>query len=154
MEDEVTTVERPLTQVQQDFARALARAVLFVPRAFDADLGRHVGMSTSEYFALMHLSEAAGHRLRMGELARCTGLSLSATTRVVGLLEREGLVERQRSVLDGRGQDAVLTPGGRARLEQARPRQLATMRKRIFDRLDGVDLEQCTAALTRISQDG
>jgi hypothetical protein len=55
----------------ETFLRAFARAMISVPRAFKADLLRGRGMSASENFTLMHLSEAPGRRLRMSDLAAC-----------------------------------------------------------------------------------
>jgi hypothetical protein len=45
----------------------------------------------SEYSALMFLSEAAGRRLRMGDLALASALSLSGMSRIVDRLEARGL---------------------------------------------------------------
>lgn len=143
----------PLTAEQDAFLRALARIVIYVPRTFEADMGRAEGFRTSEYFVLMHLSEAPGRRLRMGDLATHTALSPGAVTRVVKVLEAKGLAERQPSALDGRGQDAVLTEHGRLRLDQVRPAQLASVRLRVFDKLAGADLAACTDVLNRIGQD-
>ncbi len=142
-----------LTAAQDAFLRALARIVIYVPRTFEADLGRAEGFRTSEYFVLMHLSEAPGRRLRMGDLAAHTALSPGAVTRVVKVLEAKGLAERQLSALDGRGHDAVLTERGRLRLDQVRPAQLASVRLRIFDKLAGANLAACTEVLNRIGQD-
>ena len=145
---------RWLTGEEEQFARALARTVLFIPRAFDADLGRDLGMTTSEFFTLAHLAEAPGERMRMGDLADATALSLSATTKVVTKLETAGLVVRERSAGDRRGHEARLTESGRSRLEGSRSAWLASMRRRLFDRLEGADLASLTAALQRISHDG
>jgi DNA-binding MarR family transcriptional regulator len=133
--------------------RALARVVVYIPRVFEADLGRDQGFSTSEYFALMHLSEAPGGRLRMGDLSTRTALSLGAVTRVVKALEDKGLAERRQSPADGRGHEAVLTEAGRSRLGQVRPVHVASVRRRVFDKLSGIDLAACTDALARIGQD-
>jgi len=143
----------PLTAEQDAFLRALARVVIYTSRNFDADLGRAEGFSMSEYSVLMHLSEAPGRRLRMGDLAAHTALSPGAVTRVVKALEVKGLAERQPSALDGRGQDAVLTEHGRLRLDQVRPAQVASARLRVFDKLAGADLATCTEVLNRIGQD-
>ncbi|WP_024285601.1 MarR family winged helix-turn-helix transcriptional regulator [Cellulomonas sp. KRMCY2] len=144
---------RPLSPEEQDFLRALARTVVFVPRAFEADLGRAHGLSISEFFALMHLSETPQGRLRMGDLAAATALTLGAVTRVVKLLEGKGLVERRPSASDGRVHEAVITEAGHERLAQAHPAHVAGVRRRILDKLDGLDLRTCTTALSRISQD-
>jgi DNA-binding MarR family transcriptional regulator len=90
----------------------------------------------------------------MGDLAEVTALSLSATTKVVTKLETAGLVVRERAAGDRRGHEARLTGSGRTRLDGARSQQLASMRRRVFDKLEGADLASLTAALQRISNDG
>ncbi|WP_124342452.1 MarR family winged helix-turn-helix transcriptional regulator [Cellulomonas algicola] len=142
----------PLTAQEEQLLRALARAVVRVPRAFEQDLGRAVGLRTTEYFTLLHLTEAPDG-LRMGELAVESGLSLAGVTRVVTALERRGLVVRRPSTADGRGSEAVLTDPGRALLAEARPAQVASARRRVLDRLDGIDLQPCLDLLTRIGRD-
>jgi DNA-binding MarR family transcriptional regulator len=52
----------------------------------DADLQREQGMSMSEYWTLMHLSEAPARTLRMSDLAAASALSLSGMTRIVNRL--------------------------------------------------------------------
>jgi DNA-binding MarR family transcriptional regulator len=140
----------PLSAEEEAFMRAFARALLTVPRAFEADLVREQRMSMSEYFALMHLSEAPGRRLRMSDLAASSALSLSGMTRVVQRLEAGGLVRRERSADDGRGWHAVLTDAGLRRLEQAWPTHLASARRHLFDHLGEVDLRAVTAALQQM----
>lgn len=141
----------PLTTAEEDFIRAFARAVMAVPRAFDNDLLREQRMSLSEYFTLMHLSEAPSRRLRMSDLAAAAALSLSGMTRIVQRLEAAGLVQRARSADDGRGWHAVLTDAGLERLRQAWPSHLASARRHVFDHLTGVDLPSFTAALQRMA---
>src|SRR4029079_3058031 len=72
----------PLDAREEAFFRALARAVVTGPRAFDADLIREQGMSRSEYTTLMHLSEAPGCWMRMSDIAAAADLSLSGITRI------------------------------------------------------------------------
>lgn len=143
----------PLSEQERAFLRALARALVFVPRALEADLGREHGLSMSEYFALMYLSESRSGGLRMGDLASRSALSLGGVTRVVKLLERKGLVERRRTPADGRGYEAVLTEAGRRRLDAVQPAQVASARRRVFDKLQGVDLREATAIVSVLSQD-
>lgn len=143
----------PLTAEEDAFLAALARVVVYIPRVFQADLGRAEGFSTSEFFALMHLAESPDGRLRMGELASRSALSLGAVTRVVKVLEGKGLVERRPSPSDGRGHEAVLTEAGCSRLGRVRPVHLASARRRVLDKLAGLDLAASTEALARISRD-
>jgi DNA-binding MarR family transcriptional regulator len=147
------TAPGPLTAEEEAFLQALARVAIYLPRNFDADLGRAEGFPMSEYTVLMDISEAPGRRLRMGDLAAHTALSPGAVTRVVKVLEAKGLAERQTSADDGRGQDAVLTERGRRRLDQMRPAHVSSARLRVFDKLAGADLATCTDVLNRICQD-
>lgn len=127
---------QPLTSEEEDFLRVFARAMVIIPRAFDEDLFQGQGMTTSDYFALMYLSEAPEQKLRMGDLAEACSLSLSGLTRVANRLEKLGLIRRERSAEDGRSRSAVLTDAGLQRLQQAWPTHLASVRRHVFDHID------------------
>jgi DNA-binding MarR family transcriptional regulator len=141
----------PLAVEEEAFLRAWARAVLTVPRAFDADLLTAQGLSLSEYRTLMYLSESPNRRLRMSDLAVSCALSLSGITRIVSRLEGQGLVQRERCESDGRGYNAVLTDAGLKRLRGAWPTHLASVRRHMMDHLDGLDLPTVTDALQRFA---
>ena len=151
VDDDVLAVP-PLSEQQEEFLRALARVVVFLPRVLQADLGKAHGLTTSEFFALMHVSEAPAGGLRMGDLATRSALTLGAVTRVVKLLEDKGLVQRLPSPADGRVRSVVLTPAGRSRLAAVRPAQIESARRRIFDNLDDADLATCSAVLSYITR--
>ncbi len=141
----------PLNANEEAFLRAFGRAILTVPRALDADLLREQGMSMSEYSALMFLSEAAGRRLRMGDLALASALSLSGMSRIVDRLEARGLVRRERCSSDARGWEAVLTKAGLDRLKHVWPTHLASVRRHVIDHVHGLDLPRLTAAMQRFA---
>ncbi|MFI6829491.1 MarR family winged helix-turn-helix transcriptional regulator [Kribbella sp. NPDC050241] len=141
----------PLSPAEDAAWRALARAVLVIPRVLDADLLQKEGLNVTEYNVLMNLSEAPERSLRMRELANYVSITMSGLTRVVERLERQGLVERVRATADGRGQVTVLTPDGLKRLQKAWPVHLASVRRNVIDHLQGVDLEALTAALTEVA---
>jgi DNA-binding MarR family transcriptional regulator len=141
----------PLNAEEEAFLRAFGRAILTVPRTLDADLLREQGMSMSEYSALMFLSEAPGRRLRMGDLALASALSLSGMSRIVDRLEGRSLVRRERCASDARGWEAVLTDAGFERLQQAWPTHLASVRRHVIDHIQGLDLPRLTAALRRFA---
>jgi DNA-binding MarR family transcriptional regulator len=153
MRDAAQKVPVSLAAAEEAFLRAFARAILTVPRAFEADLLRDQRMSLSEYSSLMHLSEAPGRRLRMSDLAAASALSLSGMTRIVNRLEGQGLVHRERSCSDGRGWNAVLTDAGLERLRQAWPTHLASVRRHVFDHLNDVDVPAFATALQRFAAD-
>lgn len=141
----------PLTPEEEAAWRALGRAVLVIPRVLDADLLESQGLNMTEYSVLMNLSEAPERSLRMSELANYVSITVSGMSRVVERLSRQGLVERVRAESDGRGQVAVLTPAGLARLEQAWPAHLASVRCHVMDHLRGIDLAAFTAAVAEIA---
>lgn len=131
--------------------RALGRVMIVLPRKADADLMREQRLPLSAYMTLMHLSEAPRRRMRMSELAATCDLSLSGMTRVVARLEDQALIERVRCERDARGYFAVLTPAGLARLRQAWPTHLASVRRHVFDHLDDIDVAHVARALQRIA---
>jgi DNA-binding MarR family transcriptional regulator len=142
-----------LNNEEEAFLRAFSRALIVVSRAFDADLLRGQGLSMSEYTVLMHLSEAPHRRTRMSDLAAVCALSLSAITRIVTRLEQQNFVQRERCGADGRGWNAVLTDAGLERLRDAWPTHLESVRRRVLDHLQDVDLPKVTIALQSITAD-
>src|SRR4051812_37224555 len=141
----------PLSPDEEDFFRAFMRAMVAVPRAFDADLLGEQGMSVSEYGVLMRLSEAPDRQMRMSDLAVASSLSLSGMTRIVARLEKQDLVRRERCTTDRRGWLAVLTDSGFERLRAAWPTHLASVRRHIMNDLSGLDLKPLTAAFRRFA---
>jgi len=97
----------PLTPDEELAWRALARAVLVIPKVLDGELLQAQGLGLTEYSVLMNLSEQPGRSMRMSELANDVSISVSGLTRVVERLSRQGLVERVKADTDGRGQLAV-----------------------------------------------
>lgn len=143
---------RPLDADEEALVRALGDVMMALPRAVDADMIRDGGMRLSEYTPLMFLSEAPGGRMRMSELAAACNLTLSGMTRVVIRLEKQGFVQRVRCDEDLRGWNAVLTKEGLARLQEAWPAHLASVRRRVLDNLVGHDLAQLATALRHIAK--
>ena len=141
----------PLTPDEELAWRALARAVLVIPRVLDGELLEAQGLNLTEYSVLMNLSEQPNCSMRMSELANAVSISISGLTRVVERLNRQGLVERVKAETDGRGQLAVLAPAGLARLEKAYPTHLAGVRKHVMDHLANLDLAALAEALANIA---
>lgn len=131
--------------------RALGRMMLVMPRALNADLEREQRMSASEYSVLRHLSETRCGFMRMSELALACDMSLSGMTRLAAKLESLGYVKRIKCQSDARGWNAVLTDQGLARLREAWPTHLASVRRHVFDHLDGLDLDRLAAAFNAIA---
>jgi DNA-binding MarR family transcriptional regulator len=144
----------PLSGAEEAVMRAFGRMLVVMPRLLDADLQRDQRMSLSEYTALRMLSEAEGRRLRMSELATACDMSLSGMTRLAARLESLGYIERVPCASDARGLNAILSDAGLARLEEAWPDHLASVRRHIFDHLGDVDLCALARALDRMATEG
>jgi DNA-binding MarR family transcriptional regulator len=123
----------------------MLRTHALVIRELDERLARRHGLAISEFDVLITLANASGHELRMTEMADAVMLSPSGLTRLVGRLEREGLVRRRPSNEDGRSFLASLTDDGAAKLDEARPTHNAIIRELFLDRVSMRD----RAALAR-----
>jgi DNA-binding MarR family transcriptional regulator len=143
----------PLSPQEESVARAMSRLMQVLGRTLDADLQRDQRMSLSEYTALRHLSERLDRRMRMSELAAACDMSVSGMTRLAGRLECAGFLQRVPDSKDARGAYAMLTDAGLARLQQAWPSHLASVRRHIFDHLDGIDLCKLARALSAMATD-
>ncbi|MDX3235994.1 MarR family transcriptional regulator [Streptomyces sp. ME03-5709C] len=141
----------PLSPDEEAVVRSLSRVIYALPRALDAELVREQRLPLIEYLTLMHLSEAPDRQMRMSDLAGACELSVSGMTRVVHRLEDDGLVQRVKCTRDARGWNAVLTDAGLARLRQAWPTNLASVRRHFLDHLENLDLKALGAALRNVA---
>jgi DNA-binding MarR family transcriptional regulator len=141
----------PLDPDEEAAWRAIARAVLVVPRTLDSDLLAGCGLSLAEYIVLVNLSEAPGNSMRMNELAVESTLSPSGVTRLIERMERMGLVEREQAAQDARGMTATLTGAGLERLRESYPHALASVRTNVMDHLDGLDLAAFAEAVGKFA---
>jgi DNA-binding MarR family transcriptional regulator len=131
--------------------RELARVVFAFPRAVSADIEPACRLGLSYYMALGLLSQASGRRLRMTEIAAACGLSLSAISRIMDRLDREGLTRRGRTPEDGRGTVAMLTEAGQAALERGSALHVASIRRHVFKQLGDTGLANFTSAMKSIA---
>ena len=98
---------------------AIRRAVGLWETRADAELGGVHGLGLSDFAALHHLADAPGTRLRRVDLARRLALTPSGVTRLLGPLERRGIVTREQDGNDARATYAVLTRSGKALVKDA-----------------------------------
>jgi DNA-binding MarR family transcriptional regulator len=131
------------------FLRVRAKIV----RKLDAELRQAHGLPLSSYEVLLHLSWAPGHRMRMGELAESVLLTLSGVTRLVGRLEREGLVRREPCPEDRRGAYAILTAVGVDRLGEAHPTHLSGVHRLFLEHFSKVELKTMAEYWRRVLRD-
>jgi DNA-binding MarR family transcriptional regulator len=97
----------------------IRRTVALWEARADAELGGVHGLGLSDFAALHHLAEAPGGRLRRVDLARLLALTPSGVTRLLGPLERRGIVAREEGGHDARATYAVLTRSGKTLVKDA-----------------------------------
>ncbi|MFE3262084.1 MarR family winged helix-turn-helix transcriptional regulator [Nocardia sp. NPDC059091] len=143
---------QPLNPDEDLVWRNLMRVCTILPRELHADMSRAAGLLVNEYMTLMALSEAPDRRMRMAALSREAGVSPSRMTRVVDNLQARGLVTKETSSEDGRGNVAALTDAGFAKVREAWPTHLRSVRARAFDHIDPRDLAAMGRGLSAIAE--
>jgi DNA-binding MarR family transcriptional regulator len=131
---------RPLSERELSAWRTYIETVDDLNASIEADLALH-DVTLGDYQVLVYLSEAEGRSMRMVDLAAALHLSPSGLTRRLDGLVRRGFVDRLPSTTDRRVMRAVLTDGGFAKLEEAYPSHLASVRRRIIDKVTTADLD-------------
>ena len=104
---------------QFDLCLSLARADAELRKQFDAELAAHHGLSLNDTMILLAIHRAPEQQLRRIDLANRLGLTASGVTRLLGPLERMGLIERVANPADARVALTVLTKGGKERVGEA-----------------------------------
>lgn len=143
-----------LSADEQRVWRQVAELMTLVPATLDTQLQREAGLTHFGYRVLAMLSETPGHAVRMSDLAALAHGSQSRLSHLVARLERKGWVRRESVSEDGRGQLAVLTDEGHAKIVASAPGHVAQVRSLIFDAVTPAQLahleEICTVIITRL----
>lgn len=138
-----------LSADEQVHWRAWLTASALLAEQLERDLKATQGLSMAEYEVMVRLSEAPERRLRMSALAARTLASRSRLSHQIARMEEAGLVVREHCAEDGRGAWAVLTDAGFARLVEAAPDHVASVRRHLVDVLTPADFarlgETCAA---------
>ena len=108
-------------------------------------------ISLEWYAILLILAQSEETSLRPSDLADLTGLSRSATTRLVDRLERSGLVERRACESDRRVTFVVLTPRGEEVFREAGRVHLRGIDEHVGSHLTNDELAQLSALLGKLA---
>lgn len=114
------------------------------------DLEQDTGLSLGEYEVLVRLSEAPGRTLRMSELAGELAHSRSRLTHTIRRMETAGLVGRTPCAEDARGVNCTMTPAGWARLVDAAPAHVDSVRARLVDVLSPAQMQALGDAMSAV----
>jgi len=121
---------------QEDRTWSLLIGVMtWLPAELDAFAEREAGLSHAEYWVLRWLVTDADADVHMTRLATGASVTPSHLSRIVGRLERRGLLARQPDPHDARRTQVQLTDAGRSLVEDLEPRYAAEIRGRVFDLL-------------------
>jgi DNA-binding MarR family transcriptional regulator len=117
------------TRLEQEVTRLISRVFIHLDDS-DRQLMKHFGLTTTQFWALVHLEDAEGRSL--SELANLLICDKSNVTSIVDKMEELGLAERKRGKAgDRRYTRVVLTPEGR----ELRNRSIVARERLIESRL-------------------
>jgi DNA-binding MarR family transcriptional regulator len=124
----------------------LVGVMLRLNPTLDSQLQRDSDLTHFDYLCLAMLSEEEGWTTTMSALAGRTNASLSRLSHVVTKLEKRGWVCRSRSEVSRRVTVVRMTEEGYAKLVEAAPGHVETVRSLVYDGLEPDDV----ASLHRI----
>ena len=130
--------------------QAFLRVYTTVIPSLECELREAGGLPLVWYNVLMHLHKASTGALRLQDLAEAIVLSQSGLTRLLDRMAEAGLIDRKPCPHDRRGAYAVLTPAGKASLEQARPVYLRGIEQHFMQYLTEEDVQALTGAFLKI----
>lgn len=121
------------------------RAFLDMQARLNAQLNREMqaatGLSIADFSVLVSLSEHAGGRMRVLELARDLRWEKSRLSHQLSRMHQRGLIDRSNCDEDRRGAVVVLSVAGRDAVEAAAPLHVASVRRYLFDHLSADQVE-------------
>src|SRR4249920_3389533 len=118
-----------LTDQEQHVWRGWLKLNAELSAMLQRELQDDAGLSMSDFEVLVHLTDTPDGRVRVTDLARLLLWERSRVSHHVTRMERRGLVERAECAEDGRGAFIVVTPAGRAAIEQAAPGHVRAVRR-------------------------
>lgn len=129
---------------------SLATVLEWLPAALDAQLLGDSELTHFEFGILYALSSAPEATLRMSVLAGYANSSLSRLSRAAARLEKRGWMYRTPDPADGRFTLAIITDAGLAKVAQAGPGHVRTVRRLVVDPLTTAQMKQLKVISRRI----
>ena len=122
--------------------RGFLRLQMHLEAALARQLAADSGLSHQDYGVLVALSEAPDGRVRLFELSELLGWEKSRASHHVSRMAARGLVDKKPCDEDRRGAFVVITPEGRATIEEAAPGHVRAVRELFVDRLTPAQLDE------------
>ncbi len=121
-----------------------------VRRAKGRAARQHGTELTLPQFGILRPLDAASTGVPIGELADRAEIAAPTASRMIDALEREGMIERQRSETDRRVTTITMTPKGRE-MFAAKQALIETRRDEMFRSLSAEERDHATRLLRRMA---
>jgi DNA-binding MarR family transcriptional regulator len=141
---------RWLTAREQHLWRGWLKLNAELASTLQRELQQDAGLSMPDYEVLVHLTDNPGGRVRVTELAGLLQWERSRVSHHIKRMERRGLVERAQCSEDGRGAFIVITPQGRAAIEEAAPGHVMAVRRLMFEALSEEEKVALAAVIDKL----
>jgi len=146
-----------LGQMDDDRIRLMGLIVRTHRRLTDSlgrELEQNIGIPLVFFDVLIHVGAAPDRRLTMSRLSTDVALTTGGVTRLVDRMAEAGLVARENCPNDRRSIHVVLTPEGRAVLNQAVAAHVDGIERHLMAHLDVSDRAALDAVLTKLLDAG
>jgi DNA-binding MarR family transcriptional regulator len=130
---------------------AYMRVYLQLTYEMNHQLTRDSQLSLADYHVLSALRRAAGHRLRVSELATEIGWERTRASHQVRRMEKRGLLSTEAERGDRRAREVSATTAGREAFRKAAPGHAELVRKLFFTDLPKRSLASLASALEQVS---
>ena len=148
--DAMTSNVRWLTAHEESVWRRWLTLNARLSAALQRELHDDAGLSMPDYEVLVHLTDSPAGRIRVTDLARLLQWERSRVSHHVTRMESRRLVQRVECAEDGRGAFVVITPQGRAAIEQAAPGHVNTVRRLVFDALGSEEIDVFATIIDKV----
>lgn len=141
---------RWLTAEEEHLWRGWLKLNAELASTLQRELQQDVGLSMPDFEVLVHLTDNPEGRVRVTELAGLLQWERSRVSHHIKRMERRGLVGRMECSEDGRGAFVVITPQGRAAIEEAAPGHVMAVRRLVFDALSKEERAVLAAVIDKL----
>ncbi|MEU5873560.1 MarR family transcriptional regulator [Glycomyces sp. NPDC047369] len=141
-----------LSADEQRSWRAFVRLHLKLSARLAADLQSHSGLSPADFEVLVALTDVPEGRVRFQDLAKEIDWEQSRLSHQIRRMTKRDLVAREECEEDGRGAYVAISAHGRAVIESAAPKHVATVRRLVLDGLtpeEFAELGRLSATVTK-----
>jgi DNA-binding MarR family transcriptional regulator len=139
-----------LTAQEQHIWRGWLKLNTELASTLQRELQQDAGLSMQDYEVLVHLTDNPEGRIRVTELAGLLQWERSRVSHHIKRMEHRGLVGRSECSEDGRGAFVVITPEGRAAIEEAAPGHVMAVRRLMFDALSEEEKAALAAVIDKL----